>query len=69
MMIQMTKEEYDKILTHARNGLPYEACGLLAGVTEGDVKIVKKVYPLQNVDQSREHFSIDRKSTRLNSSH
>lgn len=61
MMIRISKEEYDKILAHARNGLPYEACGLLAGVTEGDVKIVKKVYPLQNVDQSREHFSMDQR--------
>lgn len=61
MSIQMTKEQYDEILTHARNGLPYEACGLLAGVAEGEVKIVKKVYLLQNIDKSREHFTMDQK--------
>jgi len=45
----------DDIYDHARNGLPEEVCGYLAGT--GDE--VKKSYRLTNVDHSPEHFSFD----------
>jgi proteasome lid subunit RPN8/RPN11 len=47
------------MLEHARRGLPNEACGLLAGEVQNDIKIVHRVYPLSNSDASPEHFSID----------
>ena len=39
--------------------LQYEACGLLGGYVEGDKRVVTDVYLLRNVDESREHFSMD----------
>lgn len=60
-MLQMKTSDYEKILQHAKDGLPNEACGLIAGVVEDDIKIVKEVYLLTNVDASNEHFSMDPK--------
>lgn len=58
-MLQISKSDYEKILKHAVDGLPNEACGLIAGTVEGEIKKVKKVYLLTNADASSEHFSID----------
>ena len=41
-MLILKQEDYNKIVDHAKKGLPNEACGLL-----------------RNVDESREHFSMD----------
>lgn len=60
-MITLKKSDYDKILAHAEKELPNEACGLIAGVVEDGVTIIKKVYLLTNIDQSNEHFSLDPK--------
>lgn len=58
-MIKIKQEDYHKILDHARAGLPNEACGLLGGSEENGDQIVTDVYLLRNVDESREHFSMD----------
>lgn len=58
-MLRIKKSDYQKILEHAENELPNEACGLIAGVVEDGVKAVKEVYLLTNIDASREHFSMD----------
>ncbi len=58
-MITLTKQDYEKMLAHCRAGLPNEACGLIGGVREGDVKEIKEVYLLTNIDESNEHFSMD----------
>lgn len=58
-MIKIRQEDYRKILDHARAGLPNEACGLLGGSEENGDHIVTDVYLLRNVDESREHFSMD----------
>ena len=60
-MLQLKKSEYDKILSHAVQGLPNEACGLIAGVVENDIKKIEEVYLLTNIDNSNEHFSMDPK--------
>ncbi|MDD6395269.1 MAG: M67 family metallopeptidase [Firmicutes bacterium] len=60
-MITLKKFDYDKILAHAEKELPNEACGLIAGVVEDGVTIIKKVYLLTNIDHSNEHFSLDPK--------
>lgn len=58
-MIQIKQADYEAILAHARAQVPEEACGLIAGtVTEAGVKIVEKVYLLENADHSPEHFSL-----------
>lgn len=46
------------MVEHARACLPEEACGLVAGSVDGDVRSIEKVYLLENADHSNEHFSI-----------
>ena len=60
-MILMTKKDYELILEHAKSCVPEEACGLIAGIKNGDDKEIKKVYILTNIDHSNEHFSLDPK--------
>lgn len=60
-MLHITRSDYEKILNHALEGLPNEACGLIAGTVEDGIKVVKEVYLLTNVDASNEHFTIDPK--------
>lgn len=60
-MIKLSKADYEKILEHAVKELSEEACGLIAGIIEGEDKIIKKVYLLTNTDHSNEHFSLDPK--------
>ena len=60
-MITMSKNDYEIILKHARENLPEEACGLIAGTKDGNDKSIKKVYCLTNIDHSNEHFSLDPK--------
>lgn len=60
-MIKLSKADYNKIVAHAENELPNEACGLVAGVIDGENKEIKKVYLLTNIDHSNEHFSLDPK--------
>ena len=61
-MLILKQEDYNKIVDHAKKGLPNEACGLLGGYVEGDKRVVTDVYLLRNVDESREHFSMDPKA-------
>lgn len=60
-MLYMSKEDYQKILNHCKEGLPNESCGLIGGTVEGNDKYIKKVYLLTNLDASNEHFSMDPK--------
>lgn len=60
-MLFMSREDYDKILEHCKEGLPNESCGLIGGVKEADGKHIKKVYLLTNIDASNEHFSMNPK--------
>jgi [CysO sulfur-carrier protein]-S-L-cysteine hydrolase len=41
------------IIRQAEEGSPLETCGYLAGVDD----TVERIYPLENADQSAEHFS------------
>ena len=60
-VIVLTKQDYEKIMAHAKAGLPNEACGLLGGSIEEGKQTVTDVYLLRNVDESNEHFSMDPK--------
>jgi proteasome lid subunit RPN8/RPN11 len=57
-MLILSKVAQDQIVAHARSGLPNEACGLLAGLVQGEEKTVLGIYCLKNIDQSPEHFSM-----------
>ena len=41
-MLKLKKEHYDEIVKHCVAGLPNEACGLIAGTIDGDVKQIEK---------------------------
>ena len=60
-MIYINKEDYKEIIEYAKSGFPNEACGLLGGIVDGDIRQVEKVYYLTNIDASMEHFSMDPK--------
>ena len=61
MKITLPRAEYEKMLAHARNNLPEEACGLIAGTQDESGKQIQKVFLLTNTDHSNEHFTIDPK--------
>ena len=62
MKVTINKTDFDRILAHAKDNLPEEACGLIAGIDREDgVREIKKVYLLTNIDHTNEHFSIDPK--------
>ena len=54
-MLRISQQVLDRIIDHARNGLPEEVCGYLAG-TDGEVT---RQFRLTNMDHSNEHFSFD----------
>ncbi len=60
-MITIKRADYEKMLRHAESCLPNEACGLIAGTIQDDVREIRAVYLLTNTDQSREHFTLDLK--------
>ena len=55
------RSDVEKMIVHAREKLPNEACGLIAGREQGDDRRIEKVYYLTNTDASNEHFSLDPK--------
>ena len=52
---------YDEIVEYAREHLPEEACGRIAGSEDENGKKVEKVYYLTNVDHAEDHFTMDPK--------
>ena len=61
-MITLKRKDYDSIVEYAKEELPAEACGLIAGTVDGNGdKTVEKVYLLTNTDDSSEHFTMDPK--------
>lgn len=61
MVIRMKKSDYDSIVRYCLDGLPNEACGLIAGFVDGDVRSIEKVYFLTNLDNNNVHFTMDTK--------
>ena len=43
-IIRMRDHLYDEIVNYAKEHLPEEACGLLAGVETGEGREIRKVY-------------------------
>ncbi len=60
-MIVINQKQYNEILEHSIKAIPNEACGLLGGIVDNDIKYVRRVYLLTNTDYSPEHFSMDPK--------
>ncbi len=55
------KQDVEEMISYAREKLPQEACGLIAGSDYGDERVIEKVYYLTNIDASNEHFSLELK--------
>ena len=55
------KSDFLAMAAHAREHLPEEACGLIAGSKNENVRIIEKVYFLENIDHTSEHFSLSPK--------
>ncbi len=60
-MLYLKRQDYDRILEHCKKGLPNEACGLIGGRKEGERWYIEKVYLLTNIDESRDHFTMEPK--------
>ena len=58
-MIVLSRAQFDAMVEHAKNILPNEDCGLLGGTLDGEIRRVEKLYFLENLDASPEHFSMD----------
>jgi proteasome lid subunit RPN8/RPN11 len=58
----LTIEQYRSIVAHCYDGLPDEACGLLAGPLDADNEPageVTTVYPCTNADASARTYTVD----------
>lgn len=53
--------DIEKAYAHAKKELPNEACGLLGGVEEDGVLVVRELYLLTNIDASHDHFTMEPK--------
>jgi proteasome lid subunit RPN8/RPN11 len=58
-VLQLTAEVHAAMIGHVYDGLPFEACGLLAG-TPGSSK-VDRFYPCENVARSSRIYTVDPK--------
>ncbi len=59
-VLQLTRAQHERILAHCYDGLPDEACGLLAGPLEGlePVGPVLEVYPCRNAAASAKTYTV-----------
>ena len=57
MTIQIPKRQKKEMLSWLLEGLPNEACGLLAVVRQDNTIAVKKFYVMHNVDESKCTFA------------
>ena len=62
MVIRMEYHLYDDLVKWAREHLPEEACGLLAGTEDENGREIKKVYFLENKDHAEDPFPDGRAS-------
>lgn len=58
-MINLEEKAYKEMIAHSIKVYPIEACGLFAGKKDDKNVEIIKVYPLKNIDNSEEHFTMD----------
>jgi [CysO sulfur-carrier protein]-S-L-cysteine hydrolase len=54
-MLTISQHIIDQLFEHAKNGLPEEVCGYLAGTD----RVVTNHFRMTNIDHSSEHFAFD----------
>ena len=59
LKVRIAQGEYKRMLDEAKLRAPLEACGLLGGRDIDGTRYVERVYLLQNVEASQEHFTLD----------
>lgn len=59
-MIQLTESIYKKMLNAAVSSSE-EICGLLGGEIQDGVKLIRKIYFLENTEHSDKHYSVNPK--------
>ncbi len=60
MEVHVRASDLERIVAHARRALPDEACGVLGGVFEKGVAIVRRVLPVRNTAADPRHrFDMD----------
>jgi proteasome lid subunit RPN8/RPN11 len=60
--LRLSEGQYREIVAHCYDGLPDEACGLLAGPLRDDGEptgCVTRVYPCRNADASARTYTVD----------
>lgn len=60
-IIRMPYQLLDEMVEYAKEHLPNEACGLIAGTEEESGREIQKIYYLTNVDAATDHFTMDPK--------
>ena len=60
-IIRMKYPFLDEIAKYAKEHLPEEACGLIAGSEDENGRLITKVYYLTNTDHAEDHFTMDPK--------
>ncbi|HEX6310786.1 MAG TPA: M67 family metallopeptidase [Acidimicrobiia bacterium] len=61
-VLRLTEAQHRRILAHCYDGLPDEACGLLAGPVddrEEPTGVVTAVYPTRNAEASARTYTVD----------
>jgi proteasome lid subunit RPN8/RPN11 len=58
-MLQLTKEQLDRIVAQGREGKPLEICGLMAGKTDGESTLVTEIYPAESDDKSELTYTVN----------
>lgn len=61
MIIRMEYHLYDEMVKWAKEHLPEEACGLIAGTEDENGRKIKKIYYLENTDHAEDHFTLSPK--------
>jgi proteasome lid subunit RPN8/RPN11 len=60
--LRLTVDQYRTIVAHCLDGLPDEACGMLAGPMTGEGEptgVVSAVYPCRNADASARTYTVE----------
>ena len=58
-MVTISRRHLEQLFQQAAAELPNECCGILAGLREDRNIVVTEVFPMENLDKSAEHFSIE----------
>ena len=61
MKLDIPQTILDKMITHAKEILPNECCGYLAGKVSDSHISIEAIYKMTNTDNKPDHFTMDPK--------